>query len=102
MIAAATRIDVFFCDALAPWQRGSDENMNGLLRDYLPKGIDLSVHTSNDLARVAAEVNDRPAQGWAGLGRRTCSPARHPPDPPRTTKRIMKNITSPPALSAFF
>jgi IS30 family transposase len=58
---------VFFCDAHAPWQRGSNENMNGLLRDYFPKGTDLGVHTIEGLARVAAEVNERPRKtlGWS-------------------------------------
>ena len=57
---------VFFCDAHSPWQRGSNENMNGLLRDYFPKGTDLSIHTVEDIARIAAEVNDRPRKtlGW--------------------------------------
>ena len=66
LITAATGSDVFFCDAHAPWQRGSNENMNGLLRDYFPKGTDLSVHNLEDLARVAAEVNERPRKtlGW--------------------------------------
>jgi IS30 family transposase len=64
-ITAATGTDVFFCDAHAPWQRGSNENMNGLLRDYFPKGTDLSVHTAEDLARIAAEVNDRPRKTLA-------------------------------------
>ena len=59
-ITAVTGTGVFFCDAHSPWQRGSNENMNGLLRDYFPKGTDLSVHTAEDIARVAAEVNDRP------------------------------------------
>ena len=65
-ITAATGTDVFFCDAHSPWQRGSNENMNGLLRDYFPKGTDLSIHTAEDLARIAAEVNDRPRKtlGW--------------------------------------
>jgi IS30 family transposase len=64
-IAAATGAGVFFCDAHSPWQRGSNENMNGLLRDYFPKGTDL-MHTVEDLARVAAEVNQRPRKtlGW--------------------------------------
>ena len=67
LITAATGIDVFFCDAHAPWQRGSNENMNGLLRDYFPKGTDLSIHTIDELTRVAAEVNDRPRKtlGWS-------------------------------------
>jgi IS30 family transposase len=65
-ITAATGTDVFFCDAHSPWQRGSNENMNGLLRDYFPKGTDLSVHTVEDVVRIAAEVNDRPRKtlGW--------------------------------------
>ena len=65
-ITVATGTDVFFCDPHSPWQRGSNENMNGLLRDYFPKGSDLSVHSGEDLVRVAAEVNDRPRKtlGW--------------------------------------
>ena len=65
-ITAATGTDVFFCDAHSPWQRGSNENMNGLLRDYFPKGTDLSIHTVEDVVRIAAEVNDRPRRtlGW--------------------------------------
>ena len=64
-ISAATGTDVFFCDAHSPWQRGSNENMNGLLRDYFPKGTDLSVHTAEDIVRIAAEVNDRPRKTLA-------------------------------------
>lgn len=58
---------VFFCDAHSPWQRGSNENMNGLLRDYFPKGMDLRQVTGEELARVAEEINDRPPKtlGWA-------------------------------------
>ena len=59
-ITAAIGTDVFFCDARSPWQRGSNENMNGLMRDYFPKGSDLGVHTHDELTRVALEVNDRP------------------------------------------
>ena len=64
-ITAATSTDVFFCDPHSPWQRGSNENMNGLLRDYFPKGTDLSVHTVEDVVRIAAEVNDRPRKTLA-------------------------------------
>jgi IS30 family transposase len=51
---------VFFCDPHSPWQRGSNENMNGLLRDYFPKGTDLRTITADVLARVADEINHRP------------------------------------------
>jgi transposase, IS30 family len=59
-ITAALRAPVYFCDSHSPWQRGSNENANGLLRQYFPRGTDLSVHGPQHLRAVEDEINSRP------------------------------------------
>jgi IS30 family transposase len=65
-VTRALGMPVFFCDPHSPWQRPTNENTNGLLRQYFPKGTDLRVHSPGRLAAVAAELNDRPRKilGW--------------------------------------
>jgi IS30 family transposase len=58
--AIATDVAVYFCDPQSPWQRGTNENTNGLLRQYFPKKTDLSIYSQNELDAVAVKLNTRP------------------------------------------
>ena len=80
-LAAATGIDIYFAERSSPWQRGANENFNGLLRQYFPKGTDLSIHSHAHVAHVMEELNTRPRKL---LGYRTPKQALHAENRPPT------------------
>jgi transposase, IS30 family len=83
-IAQATELDIYFCDPHSPWQRGSNENTNGLLRQYFAKGTDLSVFPADYLDYVAAQLNTRPREtlGWKKPAEVLDELLSNPPKPP--------------------
>lgn len=86
-ITIASDLDIYFCDPHSPWQRGSNENTNGLLRQYFPKSTDLSVHSAEHVAYVAGQLNGRPRQT---LGFRT---------PTEAIRDLLSQSTQPPGVA---
>ncbi len=84
-IAAATDLDIYFCDPHSPWQRGTNENTNGLLRQYFPKGSDLSVYAPDYLEHVATKLNTRPRKrlSWKKPAEALDALLSEPLNPPR-------------------
>jgi IS30 family transposase len=86
-ISIATDLAIYFCDPHSPWQRGTNENTNGLLRQYFPKGTDLSAHSAQHLTAVAAGLNSRPRKtlNWQTPSEALAKLLSTPPDQPVAT-----------------
>ena len=86
-IAEAAQLDIYFCDPHSPWQRGSNENTNGLLRQYFAKGTDLSIFPADYLDYVATKLNTRPRKtlGWK--------------TPAEALDELLSNPSKPPAVA---
>jgi IS30 family transposase len=99
--SVATDVPVYFCDPSSPWQRGSNENTNGLLRQYFPKRSNLAPFSQHDLDAVAAELNERPRQtpGWMTPSE-ALDEALLRPHPIRVQHRLRRGDMTPRRRSA--
>ena len=95
-ISIATKMAIYFCDPHSPWQRGSNENTNGLLRQYFPKGTDLAVHSEGRVASVMNELNTRPRKGldYDTPAARLRAESRRPTGSPERPRATLNSTTN--------